>query len=68
MNKVLLFQPRPQSSTASQDVTSPVKLTERIRARFQASSAHSHSASWPRDEAVVIQIWTPFMQSFYGLK
>ncbi len=40
------IQPRPQSSPANLDVTSPAKLV-----RFQSSSAHSHSAVWPGDEA-----------------
>ena len=45
------YQPRPQSSPASRDVTSPVKLAGRIRPQFQASFAHSHSAKWLGDEA-----------------
>ena len=40
-------QPRSQSSSAISDVTSPVKLVEKIRTRFQASSGNSDSANWP---------------------
>jgi len=45
-------QPRSQSSSSSAilNVTSPVKLVGRIRARFQVSSAHSESANWPQKE------------------
>ena len=44
-----ILQPRSQSSS---DVTSPVKLVDKIRDQFQASSANSDSANWPGDEAV----------------
>lgn len=44
-----ILQPRSQSSL---DVTSPVKLVDKIRDQFQASSANSDRAKWPGDEAV----------------
>ena len=44
-----LRQPRPQSSSAISDVTSPFKLVD--RARFQASPGNSDSANWPGFEA-----------------
>ena len=47
----LIMQPRSQSSSAISDVTSPVKLVGKIRARFQASSGHSDSANRPGYEA-----------------
>ena len=44
-----LRQPRPKSSSAIANVTSPVKLVD--RARFQASYGNSDSANWPGYEA-----------------
>lgn len=54
------FQPRPQSSQASWDVTSSVKLVGRVR--FQAISTHSHSANCPGDEAVSLFVSAPKWQ------
>jgi len=48
-----LRQPHSQSSSTISDVTSPVKLVGKIRARFQASSGHSDSANRPGYEAVI---------------
>ena len=45
------LQPRSQSSSAISDVTSPVKLVGKIRARFQASLGYSDSANRPGYEA-----------------
>ena len=50
-SKSKVMQPRSQSSSAISDVTSPVKLVGKIRARFQASSGHSDSANRPGYEA-----------------
>ena len=44
-------QPRSQSPSTISDVTSPVKLVGKIRARFQASSSNSDSANWLGYEA-----------------
>ena len=40
-------QPRSESSQATSDATSPVKLVGKICTRFQASSGNSDSANWP---------------------
>ena len=48
---MMIFQQSSQSSSAISDVTSPVKLVGKIRARFQASSGHSDSANRPGYEA-----------------
>ena len=50
-SQVARTQPRSQSSSAISDVTSPVKLVGKIRARFQASAGHSDSANRPGYEA-----------------
>ena len=55
--KIVFWQPRSQSSSAISDVTSPVKLVGKIRARFQASSGHSDSANRPGDEAGFLVYW-----------
>ena len=52
---MILGQPRSQSSSVISDVTSPVKLVGNNRARFQASSGHSDSASRPGYEADIGQ-------------
>ena len=49
-------QPRSQSSSTISDMTSPVKLVGKIRARFQASSGHSDSANRPGYEVDQAQL------------
>ena len=52
-----MAQPRSQSTSAISDVTSPVNLVGKIRARFQASSGHSDSANRPGYEAACGDRW-----------